>query len=189
MIVASEARIMGNLSGPRSIADETGPILEHVAMTEGPTMYDIVDGNREYLAQTEQTLEHFTLDDAKRARALVAQLAQIGSMFDYWIMDNGVRVGDIELIVLPGDKKPELGYWLIEEAQGKGLATRAARALLEYSFTLPYVSEATMWIRPENTASQQVAKRIGAQISGQGQREWLGQLVGYDIWEVSRDAK
>lgn len=184
MIVASETRAMGGLSGPKVISDEFGPVLEHTKLGDGLAMYDLINENREYLAKADPNLSYFTLADATRARALVAQKAQAGSMFDYWILDEGKRVGDIELAVESG-QKPEIGYWLIEEAQGKGLATRAARSLLEYGFRLPHVSEVTLWIRPENTASQQVAKRVGAEISGQGRREWLGELVACDIWEVS----
>jgi RimJ/RimL family protein N-acetyltransferase len=55
----------------------------------------------------------------------------------------------------------ELGWALQPEARGKGVATEAARAVLEWGcrrFDAPYF---TAMIRPDNTASIAVAERLG----------------------------
>jgi RimJ/RimL family protein N-acetyltransferase len=55
----------------------------------------------------------------------------------------------------------EIGWALHAEARGKGYATEAARAVLDWAcgqFDVPYF---TAMIRPDNTASIAVAERLG----------------------------
>ena len=55
----------------------------------------------------------------------------------------------------------ELGYSLIEEAWGKGLATEAASALADRFFEKRVAPGFIAFTHPENIASQRVLRRIG----------------------------
>jgi [ribosomal protein S5]-alanine N-acetyltransferase len=55
----------------------------------------------------------------------------------------------------------DIGYWLLAEARGRGLAARATRLVAEWGLTLPGVARVQLWMEPENVASQRVAERAG----------------------------
>ncbi len=54
----------------------------------------------------------------------------------------------------------EIGYWLLPEARGHGVATRVARIVAEWGFDLGLQRIEAMTL-PENTASQRVLERAG----------------------------
>jgi RimJ/RimL family protein N-acetyltransferase len=71
----------------------------------------------------------------------------------------------------PQFEETEVGWALRPEARGRGLATEAARAVLEWSeqFELPYL---TAMIRPDNAPSIAVAERLD--LSPRREDELLG---------------
>lgn len=187
MVNTSEERVMGGLSGPAVLRVDDRLTLEHTRLGDAQDMFNLVDQNRDYLTVGMPSMAGYTFKDAQVARRVVGQLSQAGAMFDYWIVEHGQRVGNIELVVPVKDRKAEMGYWLIEEAQGRGLATGAARRLLDYAFNIRALPSVTMWIRPSNGPSQRLARRVGATITGQGSRERFGEPITYNIWEVPAD--
>lgn len=73
---------------------------------------------------------------------------------------SGAFLGRTGLKRWPQFEETEVGWALRPEARGTGVATEAARAVLEWSeqFELPYV---TAMIRPDNAPSLAVAERLG----------------------------
>lgn len=73
----------------------------------------------------------------------------------------GEFLGRTGLKYWPEFGETELGWVLRPEARGRGFATEAARAVLDWGFEefdLPYV---TAMIRPDNAASIAIAGRLG----------------------------
>jgi len=54
----------------------------------------------------------------------------------------------------------EIGYWLYPRARGRGIATKVARALAEYAFTLG-VQRVTAYVSAGNLQSERVLERAG----------------------------
>lgn len=73
---------------------------------------------------------------------------------------GGAFLGRTGLKRWPQFEETEVGWALQPESRGRGVATEAARAVLEWSerFDLPYV---TAMIRPDNAPSLAVAERLG----------------------------
>ncbi|MFJ3216575.1 GNAT family N-acetyltransferase [Kitasatospora sp. NPDC086801] len=60
--------------------------------------------------------------------------------FTYAIVVDGMIVGTCQLFRRsPSERTLEIGYWLHPDATGRGLATRAAQALVREAFLLPDV--------------------------------------------------
>ncbi|KTG07906.1 hypothetical protein AUR64_01330 [Haloprofundus marisrubri] len=55
----------------------------------------------------------------------------------------------------------ELGYWVTAEAQGRGYATDAARALARYAFEERRLEKLTAQVVTSNTASVRVLEKLG----------------------------
>jgi RimJ/RimL family protein N-acetyltransferase len=96
---------------------------------------------------------------------------------------GGEFLGRTGLKRWPQFEETEVGWALRPEARGRGLATEAARAVLEWSerFGLPYV---TAMIRPDNTPSIAVAERLG--LSPLREDELLG--VPVVVWATARSS-
>lgn len=73
----------------------------------------------------------------------------------------------------------EIGWGLSGAAQGKGYATEAARAAIDWSRATLGVGRILHIIHPDNIPSQRVAQRLGATIVGQWDAPW-GQTC--DLW-------
>ena len=75
--------------------------------------------------------------------------------------DSGRRLGGLALHHFDWQLgQIEIGYWLLEHARGRGVATRAARFAAEYGFSLGAERiEARVFVG--NTASERVLERAG----------------------------
>ncbi|MFE2323153.1 GNAT family N-acetyltransferase [Streptomyces sp. NPDC059385] len=86
-----------------------------------------------------------------------------GHEFTYAIVLGGAIVGACQLFRREGgpENRRELGYWLHPAATGRGVATRAARALVEQAFRFPGVDHVEIVHDPANRASGAVPARLG----------------------------
>lgn len=80
------------------------------------------------------------------------------------------RAGDIAGFVLlgfePGDLEPELGFLLLPEAEGEGIAFEAATAARDHAFNTLGWTTLVSYIDPANTRAQRLATRLGATRDG-----------------------
>jgi RimJ/RimL family protein N-acetyltransferase len=115
----------------------------------------------------------------KRAAGTVLALAIQGR-------DDDRALGNVNLAGLDDDREAAIGYWLVPEARGQGLATAAASLLIDWSLeTLP-LERIELAILPENQASQRVAARLGATTEGirTQSHEAEGRLWDMTIWSL-----
>jgi RimJ/RimL family protein N-acetyltransferase len=76
-----------------------------------------------------------------------------------------------------GAKEIEVGYALPRHAQGRGIATEAARACMHYAFTTLGEERIISLIRPENLPSRRVAERNGMAVEKESEFFGLQHLV------------
>lgn len=67
-----------------------------------------------------------------------------------------------------------LRYWLLPEARGQGLASRAVRLMAAWAFGELGLGRLAVFIEPENVASQAVAARCGFVLEGVLRRHMEG---------------
>jgi RimJ/RimL family protein N-acetyltransferase len=87
--------------------------------------------------------------------------------FGLWAMELKAEarfIGDCGLTwqEVDGRSELEIGYPVIERERGKGYATEAARACLDFGFTRTLCKCICSIVRPSNTVSCAVAARIHA---------------------------
>jgi RimJ/RimL family protein N-acetyltransferase len=78
----------------------------------------------------------------------------------------------------------EVGWGIAKECRGRGYAVEAARAAIDWSFATFELDRIIHCIDRENTASQAVARRLGAEIDGE--TDLFGHVA--DIWVTRRSA-
>lgn len=81
----------------------------------------------------------------------------------------------------------EVGYALHPEARGRGYATEACVAAMDWAFDVLGWSEVIHSISPANTASQAVARRLGARNRGRGVFPAPIDTLHLDVWGQTRE--
>jgi RimJ/RimL family protein N-acetyltransferase len=96
---------------------------------------------------------------------------------------SGKFVGRVGPWFPPGWPGFEVGWGIAREFRGQGYAVEAARAAIDWSFATFELDRIIHCIDQENTASQGVARRLGAEKGDEFD------LFGHaaDVWVTSRD--
>jgi RimJ/RimL family protein N-acetyltransferase len=105
-------------------------------------------------------------------------------MFAVEEKSTGKFVGRVGPWFPPGWPDFEIGWGIVREARGKGYAVEAARASIDWAFATFEIDQVIHCIDRENTASQGVARRLGA--DKQREIELFGHTA--DLWVTKRDA-
>jgi RimJ/RimL family protein N-acetyltransferase len=93
--------------------------------------------------------------------------------------DNGAAIGHVGGLKPEGSPETELG-WSIwrDEDEGKGFASEAATAVLDYAFNELGWKTATSYVAPDNKRSIKMIERLGARLDlGAAKPEGLTCLV------------
>lgn len=77
------------------------------------------------------------------------------------VLADGAVVGAVSLKQVSNGEAALSYYILKKELWGYGIATKAARQLLQYGFFGMKLDMVYMWIRAENAASLSIAKKLG----------------------------
>ena len=103
------------------------------------------------------------------------------------LKDSGELTGDCGLLqqVVDGVTETEVGYHLARRFQGRGLATEAARACVNYGFERLRLTRIISLIRPENLPSRRVAERNGLVV----ERETLWAGLPHLIYVAARPSE
>jgi ribosomal-protein-alanine N-acetyltransferase len=109
------------------------------------------------------TGQDFTLEQVEaRLARYIAHQAQHG--YSRWLIfdrASGEAIGDAGLLYLPATGEAELGYRLIKSGWGRGLATEAAQAWLQFAFDRLGLAEVIAFSHPDHHASVRVMEKLG----------------------------
>lgn len=97
-------------------------------------------------------------------------------------------VGQIGLLRehIAGEDVWGIGYILLRRFQGNGYATEGARTMMDYAFHTLHAPKIVCDIRPTNTASIAVAKRIGMTETGSFVKIYRGRDMPHLIFQRLR---
>jgi ribosomal-protein-serine acetyltransferase len=154
-------------------------------------VYALIDAHRtaltEWLTWIDAT---FSVEDVRRyARFAQAQFEQ-SSGFDYSVCENGAIAGGIGLYHLDWTSRmAHIGYWLAPTARGRGLITRATRALTTWAFTEHNLHRIEIRCVVENAKSRAVAERLGYSLEGYLNGAYLlhGRFRNLALYAMQRD--
>jgi ribosomal-protein-serine acetyltransferase len=76
-----------------------------------------------------------------------------------WI--DGRLAGSIGLSVDRSDENAEIGYWIDQDAEGRGIVTRGCERFCSFAFDELKLHRVTICAAPGNTRSRAVAERLG----------------------------
>jgi RimJ/RimL family protein N-acetyltransferase len=110
------------------------------------------------------------------------------------LKDNGEVIGDcgLETDEIDGQIIVGIGFNFRRSYWGKGYATEAASAVLNYGFTHFDFESISGWIDPENKPSQRVAERIGMTVDRyvmRGKKKYALYTIRKEDWEVANRSR
>ena len=130
--------------------------------------FDIVMRNREHLATFMQWMTpDYSIDHATRFinEGIKSRLDRKNLGLALFRGDD--LVGSIGFNRLEwASRSCEIGYWIAREEEGKGIITRACRALIDYAFEELDMNRVEIRCSAENTRSAGVPERLGFKREG-----------------------
>lgn len=115
-----------------------------------------------------------------------AWLVQGFGMFSLIDRDSGLWLGQLGPWRPEGWPGNEIGYSLHPDAWGKGYATEAGVAAIDWAFARLGWDEIIHCIDPANLASQNVARRLGSTLRGRGRLPAPYEDAPIEVWGQAR---
>jgi ribosomal-protein-serine acetyltransferase len=129
---------------------------------------DQIESHRAFLERyspwVDAVVDQTTAGDFLRAaaRRVMDGTGVLCGIFDPSGLRGGVHLEGIDSVA----GRAEMDYWLAEDATGRGFATQALSALLDYAVTERGLHRIEMRVCVENTAHRSVAERLGFSLDG-----------------------
>lgn len=89
--------------------------------------------------------------------------------FGIWAVEersSGAFIGCVGLWEPAGWPEIELGYWIVPQMRGQGLAREASQKAREHAYSTMGLTTLVSYIDPSNEASKRLAERLGAWCEG-----------------------
>ena len=150
--------------------------LEILEARHADELYQLTDSNREHLRQWLPWVDK--IKSVEETRAFIhttrRQLSD-NNGFQTVIRHRGDLVGAVGHHGISwNNRSTSLGYWLAQEAQGKGIMTRSCRGFLEHAFLDLALNRVEIRCAVENTRSRAIPERLGFSPEGViRDAEWL----------------
>ena len=106
--------------------------------------------------------------------------------FGFWMVewrDSGDFLGEAGLQHFDGGSEVEVGYYLTRRAWGRGVATEAGAAALEFGFRTLGLERIVAVVRPENEGSKRVLTKLGLRFFAI--EDHYG-IRGTEVWALDR---
>lgn len=119
--------------------------------------------------------ERYSVEDAREfIRRQIRQSAE-DQAFATVILYAGRIAGSIGYNHIDwSNRKTDIGYWLGSAYQGRGIMTRACRALVEHAFRELRLNRVEIYCAVENRRSRRIPERLGFRQEGtHRQAEWV----------------
>lgn len=153
-------------------AEPSIPVLETKRLVlRAPRLEDMDQiatlANNRKIAEMTSTIPHpYSVKDAQAWLTTIV-VAEGGATFGIFLKETNAFVGACGYAPRE-ESTPEIGYWIGEPFWNRGIATEAARALIDHAFTEGGLALLLGSCRVTNLASRRVLEKCGFQWVGAG---------------------
>ena len=108
----------------------------------------------------------------------------------YVIFSDGNSAGTIGLFNIDSaNRSAEVGYWLAENEQGKGIVTRCCKALINHCFDELNLNRIVIKCATENFKSQAIPEKLGFTKEGEMRQErWhRDHFIGLIVYSILKE--
>jgi ribosomal-protein-serine acetyltransferase len=138
-----------------------GAILRRYTTEDLESIFALVDANRDRLRRWLPWVDQVkTLEDERAwLEGILASESTADQGYGMW--DRNGFAGGIGLTRFPLSNAADIGYWLGGSFEGRGLVTRACKALIDHGFGTLGLHRITIHCAPDNARSRAVPERLG----------------------------
>ena len=160
-------------------------LLEH---RHASMLFSLIEENRAHLRKWLPWVDaNRTLNDS--LGWIQFQLDQFakGMSLNAGVFSHGALVGICGYHSIDwANRRTAIGYWLAADRQGKGLMSRAVRALTTHAFVSLQLNRLEIRAAMENKRSRAIPEKLGYKFEGQcRQAEWLnGRFVDHAVYSM-----
>lgn len=150
--------------------------LAMVEMRDAEELFELVDVSRMYLREWLPWVDaNASIDETKAFIEAAQKQYARGDGFQCCIRYGGKIVGVIGLHrVDTFHKHTEIGYWLAEDYQGRGIVTACCRALVDFAFGEYELHRVEIRAAVDNEKSRAIPERLGFTYEGTlRESEWV----------------
>lgn len=144
--------------------------LKSIGLTDAEILFKTIDANREYLRKWLPFIDYVNrVEDEENFIKVLLTPNDVWGEDVFLIYYKGSFAGLISLKFNRLDrpnKKTEIGYWLTEAFQGKGIITECCRRLIEYAFKELDLNRVQIKIASGNRPSIRVVERLNLKFEG-----------------------
>ena len=150
------------------VSDEI--MLKQLEETDAPDIFSIIDSQREYLCEWLPFVDGTkSVDDTLGFIRSVNETQESFQELIFCIYYHNIFAGLIGLKFNPADKvnlRTEIGYWISENFQKKGIVTLSAKMLIDYAFDQLNLNRIAIKCAVGNQPSKNIPKRLGFVFEG-----------------------
>ena len=141
--------------------------LRLIEESDAEELAALVDANRTYLSRWMPWAEANTIQDTQEHIRRAVEQVERDDGFQAVIVCDGRIVGAAGFHRIDrANRSTSLGYWLAEDAQGRGIMTRAVSAMVDHAFSQWGLNRVEIRCAPANRRSRAIPERLGFQEEG-----------------------
>jgi ribosomal-protein-serine acetyltransferase len=156
--------------------------------SDAEEMYELTVANRDMLAEWMPWAAEATLETTRDFIRMSVKRYADNDGFNATIVEDDRIVGSIGYpVVNRMHRACEIGYWLGQEAQGRGTITLAARALIDNAFGAWELHRVVIKAGTENARSRAVPERLGFTQEGverEAERFGDGRYIDHAVYSL-----
>jgi ribosomal-protein-serine acetyltransferase len=151
--------------------------LRLLVEADAEELYRLIDANRAYLARWMPWAEAQTPERTLEFIRLTRRQAAANDGFQAGLVCDGAIVGMVGFHSVNWPHgSTTIGYWLAERHQGRGLMTRAVRAMVDHAFAEWDLHRVEIRAATDNRRSRAIPERLGFREEGvQREAERIGE--------------
>ena len=156
--------------------------LKEIGFEHLRPIFNTIDAEREYLGKwlpfveltkdisfTNQFIENYLNSDRVNLTFAITYQKQFAGLI-------GLKDTDLD------NKKTEIGYWISERFQGKGIITYSCKTLIDYIFNTKEINRIQIKAATKNLKSRTIPERLGFTLEG---IERDGELHSYGFVDLA----
>jgi ribosomal-protein-serine acetyltransferase len=183
--LSSRARGRGSLF----VIDETTS-LRVLRVADSADLFALTDANRTFLRRWLPWVDAVTSEeDSHSFLTTVTTQRKQGRGPTFGILRDGALAGIVGYLPTdPVNSVGEIGYWLAEREQGRGIMTACCRFAVRYGFLTLDLNRIQIAAGTENLASRAVPERLGFKFEGvlRGRENLYGTYIDHAMYALLR---
>ncbi|CAM4352240.1 GNAT family protein [Paenibacillus phoenicis] len=150
--------------------------IELFELSHSEALFKLIQSNRDHFGKWLEFPHHtHTVNDTRAfiARTIQKQASGNGGWCGIW--QEHQLIGAIGLVQINRkDQTTEIGYYLAQEYEGKGIIIRSCREVIKYIFEELALHRIELRVHPDNARSRKIPERLGFVQEGiLRQAEWF----------------